>query len=353
MTRIASVLLAIAVTAGAYGAKPLPPWVAEAAAKPTPEWAKNAGAVVLFEATEVVAGEMFETNYRSVVRILSPAGRRYGTPSVYSNSRSKLLSFHAWAIENGTSREYGERDAIEATPLAWGELYNDQHVTVIQTPDSPGTVVAYEYRVQRRQDAPQLIWDFQKDVPVLSTFFSLTVPAPWTTETHWFHYSPVSSTWTAPLIRYQLENVPAVAKEPRMPPLEAVAGRVGVSVGMPSVQTWSDIGQWFSRLAEARCMPSPQMQAKIAEIAPAGKPPLERIQAIAEYVQREVRYVAIEIGIGGYQPHPAADIFKKQFGDCKDKVTLLRTMLRAAGFDSYYVIVNADRGVVDPAFATP
>ncbi|HEX3583016.1 MAG TPA: transglutaminase-like domain-containing protein, partial [Thermoanaerobaculia bacterium] len=89
------------------------------------------------------------------------------------------------------------------------------------------------------------------------------------------------------------------------------------------------------------------------EIAPAGKPPLERIRAIAEYVQQEIRYVAIEIGIGGYQPHPAADIFKKQFGDCKDKVTLLRTMLRAAGFESYYVMVNADRGVVDPAFATP
>jgi hypothetical protein len=46
-------------------------------------------------------------------------------------------------------------------------------------------------------------------------------------------------------------------------------------------------------------------------------------------------------------------VFKKQFGDCKDKVTLLRTMLRAAGFESYYVIVNDERGVVDPSFATP
>lgn len=351
MTRIASVFLALAFTTAAYAAAP--PWVTDAAALPTPDWAKNSGAVVLFESTEVMVSDGYATHFRTVVRILSSAGRRYAVPSVYFDNRSTLDSFHAWAIENGTTREYKERDAIEATPLSWGELYNDQHVKVISAPDSPGTVVAYEYQVHRVQDAPQLIWDFQKEVPVLATSFSLTVPAAWTTETHWFHYTPAQSTWTAPQISYQLKDVPALQREPRMPPVEAVAGRVGISIGTPAVQTWSGIGQWFSLLANVRCSPSPAMQAKVAEIAPESKPPLERVRAIAEYVQQEIRYVAIEIGIGGYQPHPAADIFKKQFGDCKDKVTLLRTMLRAAGFESYYVIVNADRGVVDPSFATP
>ncbi len=351
MIRLSSALFAIVFATAAFAATPQ--WVTDAAAVPTPEWAKDAGAVVLFESTEIAAGAAFDTHFRSVVRILSPAGRRYAAPSVYFDDRSTLEGFHAWAIENGTTREYRERDAIEATPLAWGELYNDQHVKVIRALDSPGVVVAFEYQVRRVQDAPQTIWDFQKEIPVLSTSFSLTVSPPWTTEAHWFRYTAVPSTVAAPQIAYQLKDVPAIEKERRMPPLEAVAGRVGVSVGMPAVQTWSGIAQWFSRLAEVRCLPSPEMQARVAAIAPATKPPLERIRAIAEYVQQEIRYVAIEIGVGGYQPHPAADIFKKQFGDCKDKVTLLRTMLRAAGFESYYVIVNADRGVVDPAFATP
>ncbi|HEY2829521.1 MAG TPA: DUF3857 and transglutaminase domain-containing protein [Thermoanaerobaculia bacterium] len=351
MIRIAPVLLALAVAFAAFG--DVPRWVSDAAAVPTPEWAKSAGAVVLFEATDVMVNGTIDTHFRQVVRILSPAGRQHAIPFVSYDSRSTLIGFHGWAIENGTTKEYRERDAAEATPLPWGELYNDEHVKVLRLPDSAGTIVAYEYQVQQTPDAYQTIWDFQKDVPVLSTSFQLTVPAPWTTEAHWFQYTAVQSAVPAPQIEYHLKDVPAVEKEPRMPPVNAVAGRVGVSIGASTVQTWSGIAQWFSRLAEGRSVPSPVMEAKVAEIAPASKPPLERIRAIAEYVQHDVRYVAIEIGIGGYQPHPAADVYKKQFGDCKDKVTLLRAMLRAAGFESYYVIVNADRGVVDPAFATP
>jgi len=55
--------------------------------------------------------------------------------------------------------------------------------------------------------------------------------------------------------------------------------------------------------------------------------PVAKIGALADYMQHQMRYVAIEIGIGGWQPHPAADVFSHQYGDCKDKATLLSSML--------------------------
>ena len=61
------------------------------------------------------------------------------------------------------------------------------------------------------------------------------------------------------------------------------------------------------------------------------------MKILANYMQRNIRYVAIEVGIGGFQPHPAADVFAHQYGDCKDKATLLSTMLKQIGIDSYYV----------------
>ena len=67
------------------------------------------------------------------------------------------------------------------------------------------------------------------------------------------------------------------------------------------------------------------------------------------YVQHNVRYVAINIGIGGYQSHMAGDIFANSYGDCKDKATLLVTMLHEAGIDAYFTLVSSERGVVDPA----
>ena len=46
-------------------------------------------------------------------------------------------------------------------------------------------------------------------------------------------------------------------------------------------------------------------------------------------MQQQIRYVGIEIGIGGWQPHAAQDIFRSRYGDCKDKATLTIAM-RAA-----------------------
>ena len=70
-------------------------------------------------------------------------------------------------------------------------------------------------------------------------------------------------------------------------------------------------------------------------------------KALADFAQHDVRYVAVEVGIGGYRPHAANEVFQHRYGDCKDKATVLSSMLAQIGVKSYYVIVNATRGVVD------
>ena len=72
------------------------------------------------------------------------------------------------------------------------------------------------------------------------------------------------------------------------------------------------------------------------------------MKALAHFVQHDIRYVAIELGIGGWQPHPAADVFTHHYGDCKDKATLLSSMLKQIGVESFYVVINARRGSVTP-----
>ncbi|HUD54236.1 MAG TPA: hypothetical protein VMR02_03340 [Terracidiphilus sp.] len=52
-------------------------------------------------------------------------------------------------------------------------------------------------------------------------------------------------------------------------------------------------------------------------------------------------------GIGGLQANHAADIFRNQYGDCKDKTTLLISMLQVAGIHAYYAPVDDRRGIVD------
>ena len=41
--------------------------------------------------------------------------------------------------------------------------------------------------------------------------------------------------------------------------------------------------------------------------------------ALYNYVAQNIRYVSLSFGLGRFQPHSAADVFKNQYGDCKDK----------------------------------
>jgi Transglutaminase-like superfamily len=116
-----------------------------------------------------------------------------------------------------------------------------------------------------------------------------------------------------------------------------------------SMETWNDIGAWYTDLARGRRDASPQLRQKVEELTAASPTSLAKMQALAAFVQDQIRYVAIELGIGGYQPHAAAEVFSHQYGDCKDNATLLGAMLEQIGVKSYPVIINAARGVVTQA----
>jgi hypothetical protein len=142
-----------------------------------------------------------------------------------------------------------------------------------------------------------------------------------------------------------------------MPPFLSVASRMDIkyfprdpALRAKSTGSWNDIGIWYANITAASRVPSPAVEQKVAELTAGISDPLKKMQVLASYVQQQIRYVAIEVGIGGLQPHAAADVFKHQYGDCKDKVTLMSTMLKLAGIDSYYVMIDTRRGIVNPDF---
>ena len=101
-------------------------------------------------------------------------------------------------------------------------------------------------------------------------------------------------------------------------------------------------------MSRDRLAATPDIAAKAAELT-AGKTDFyDKAEAIGEFVQQKIRYFVIEMGVGGYQPHPAEDIFRGRYGDCKDKATLLSAMLSSVGIHSALVMVDSERGVIDP-----
>src|ERR1700751_2912674 len=108
-------------------------------------------------------------------------------------------------------------------------------------------------------------------------------------------------------------------------------------------ETWEEIARWYSQLEKGRTEPTPEIRTKTQELIQGRTAELDKIQALYDYVSKNIRYVSLSFGLSRYQPHPASEVFANQYGDCKDKHTLLAAMLEAAGIRSDAVLIPSLR----------
>lgn len=343
------------ITTSAIAAARAPEWVHAAAAAPLPAYPEKVRGVALLEETSVSANANGEirTVYRVAYKILGTAGRDLGSVALPFGGDTKLKRVTGWAIAASGQYQVGERDAVETSAFD-GELYADQKIKVLRIPAAePGSVVAYEYEMISKPYGLQDVWRFQSGVPVRRARYSVTLPEGWEYETRWVNAAETKPQRAGTSLVWELADIAAVEAEPGAPPTQAVSGYMGISFIPPSGaghRTWNDVARWYEGLADPRRAASAAIDAKARALTANAATPWDKVAALARFAQRDVRYVAIEIGIGGYQPHAADAILSTLYGDCKDKVTLLSAMLRTIGIESHYVLVNSERGVVDERF---
>ncbi|MGH9874134.1 MAG: DUF3857 domain-containing protein [Pyrinomonadaceae bacterium] len=116
-------------------------------------------------------------------------------------------------------------------------------------------------------------------------------------------------------------------------------------IQMTTFQNWDEVGQWYAGLERDRIVPDDKVRAKTAELVRGLTSDTARIEALYQYVAKNFRYVSLSLGQGRYQPHAAADVYANQYGDCKDKHTLLSSMLIAAGLRASPALMNSSRKI--------
>jgi hypothetical protein len=338
-----------------------PEWLREVAKVPHPAYPEQIVAVTLLseQVTTVHDDGELSIRLRFAYRILKPGGRALGTHSVAFNKETKLLHLRGWSIsKNGQEYEAKAKDAVE-TSLFSEDLYSEVRRKVLRVPSAdPEDVVGFEYELSRRPPSIEDVWDFQEQIPVLHARYELHLPQGWGYTASWFGHpvqppnqeGPDSWNWV-------LTNIPAIESEPGMPAWRALAGQLMISCSQNATalanappMTWADVAGQYSRLTQGRRDFSEEIRLRAEELAGEAPSILGKIRALARFVQRDIRYVSVQIGIGSVQPHKATEVFAKRYGDCKDKATLLSAMLSAVGVKSYYILVNSERGTIPSEF---
>lgn len=124
------------------------------------------------------------------------------------------------------------------------------------------------------------------------------------------------------------------------------------SIQVTTFSSWQQIGEWYASLQRSSLEVTPAVAARAASLTKGLTSDEDKVQAIFNDVALHIHYVGLEFGIGRYQPHPADDVLSNEYGDCKDKHTLLAAELKAAGIEAWPVLISAGREL-DPATPSP
>ena len=112
------------------------------------------------------------------------------------------------------------------------------------------------------------------------------------------------------------------------------------SVTFSTGASWEQVARDYAAIVESQ-IKSGDVRAVVERLTKGKQTRLEKIQAISGYIDKEIRYTGVEFGDAAIVPHSPAETLIHKYGDCKDKSTLLVTMLRAAGIPAYIALLNA------------
>jgi len=344
-----------------------PSWLRQAAALTTPTYDKHVSVVVLVDESTMTVSEEGRvlTVSTYAVRILNREGRGAAiAEDIYDTDMGKVREIKAWLIRpSGQVKSYG-KDAVIDQAAALNDVYDESRLKKIVAVEDvePGTVFGYQTTSEVRPYFNQSIWYFQGVNPVLSSRITLNLPAGWRAGSVTFNYAKVEPTVNGTSYTWQLHDLPPIEREPASPSWSNLAPRIAINYfptegtrapASRSFDNWTEVSSWYSQLSDPQAAPDETLAVKARELTAGAKSELEKIRAIARYVQN-IQYISIQIGVGRWRPHAAAQVFAKSYGDCKDKANLMRALLKTVNIDSYPVLIySGDATYVRDTWASP
>ena len=315
---------------------------------PPAEYYADSEVIYLLDETvkEVFIDGKANSSVHKVFKILKEKGRDYAAYKVHFFSNKETISFlYAKTITPEGKVIPLKKGALKAVAPDEDEYYR---VLSISMPKARvGSVIDWKYVIEKKK--PEIEGKFadnyiiQSREPILLSRYKLVVPEDM--ELKYLHVNPLKETTSCPHITQQsgkkiytweYRNVHPILNEDDMPSVNEIASKILVS----TFDSWEECFRWEREKIKGKTEPDEAIKEKVAELTRGLTSPRDKIAAIFGYVAREIRYSSLEtFSSSGHEPDPAALTFGSKVGDCKDKTSLLISMLKVAGIPAYYVSV--------------
>ena len=364
-----AVVFTFSFAGNAFGGDTPPSWMKQAAALSLPSYDKEVSAVVLYNEKVVTLNSenMQVTTENYAVKILSREGRRHAiATALYLVSSGKVREIEGWLIrQDGTVKNYDKKTILDVISDP-DDIYNEYRLKVIDGSDDADTGMVFGYTVVS-EDKPlyfQEKWFSQETLPTLVSRYTLNLPTGWKASGITFNHAPLTPQVSGTSYTWELRNLPFIKAEPMSPSVTNIVPWVAINYapdnaaqsGNKVFTNWSEVARWTTTLYEPQVIVDDAVAAKAQELTANAKTELDKIRAIASFVQN-LQYISIDIGVGsgnGYRPRPSNLVLSRGYGDCKDKANLMRALLKSLKIEAYPIaIFSGDPTFVREEWASP
>jgi hypothetical protein len=319
---------------------------------------ENADAVYRYEFIDcnIISPELAKIRYSYVITVLNERGLKHADIELPYSSFMKVSSLKGTVYKaDGKKLKSILYDDVIDISTNWGStLYSDSRVKLYRPPTktTPFTIV-YTYNVELKGSLFLESWLPVKgtNVSVGKSIYKVTVQPGVDFKYKEFNITEpvqIAENKGAKEYVWKLENYKAQKFEPFSGSYRNVLPYVSAAINKfrfydtdGSLESWNAFGQWIYKLNEGRSELSPATIAEARRLTENATTDREKVDILYRYMQSKTRYVNIAIGIGGWQPIPAARVDEVCYGDCKALSNYMKSLLDSVGVVSKYIIIRA------------
>ena len=156
-------------------------------------------------------------------------------------------------------------------------------------------------------------------------------------------------------LNYTFNHFPAFNKEDQMIPTRDIfpnailaSNQINIDGVKGTYDNWNDYGKWlYNNLVSGKQDFTPPQKLFFQNLVKDAQSDKEKVQILYKHLQNKVRYIGVQLGIGGLSPFPASYVESKSYGDCKALTNYTMSMLDAVGIKSYYTEVHSGSSAQD------
>lgn len=309
-----------------------------------------------FEVSDIKSGRVYE---KIVFTVFNEDARNRVFRLFYGpDTRIRKNSVTLYDKNGSFIRSSGRKDVEDYPAVSGGTLYQDDRFERIELtyPEYPYSLeIEYEKDISGIEYAVYPDWrilpDFKTSVEKAS--FTVVTNQPLHYRAHNIDLEPVVTKESeGNVYTWQVENMPTLSRQSYAPPAFQQIPMILCSPGTfeidgytGSLESWQEYGKFMYQLIQGRDVLTPSVAQDVDKIIADAATTRDAIEQLYQYMQAEVRYVSVQLGIGGWQPFSAEYVIENKYGDCKALSNYMMALLKQAGIESYPTLIQ--RGTSD------